>query len=305
MSLKSKTIAVYVLCVLGVIWTLLSLSGTTMEICPTSGCKIFHDYPFSNLLNLAGAMAFAIIMGLTFFEKRFLTLIFSSVFMLLDIPLMIFQGITVPCLSCMVSATLIGLVCGMVFYRFEEYTPQIIFVLALWVFGYGAGITSIIGEQFITPWSVNAKTSENQIKVFFSPSCTHCKEIISKMVENETGENIKLYPVARNSDDFKGISRLSCSLKKGCSLEQALKQCWGGECKEHKDKVSIDIFVNSLRNKFYLAKLGIKKVPLIMGNDIAKNKPQLQKGGGCSLGSESKQCGKGSEINSLNSIYGG
>lgn len=246
----------FIISLIGLVFSLYNIYGAqTLTECERN-CSIFADFSFMGLsLWYFGALYFLLIMLLsvfrTFFLSRFGLKIITSTALFADTFLLWIMIKTAPCYFCMFEGLLIFLsyiVCryernklkyfladiknsgsrsknfGMstnsvtekvqlfcsVIVDFVKYSWIILFVMLIGV--------AVNQSQDTSPVTGNVNTAT---KIYFSPSCKACKELVKTEYLNK---NIEWVPVEENAGDIWKIILMQESLKQGKNLYEALLQ---------------------------------------------------------------------------------
>jgi len=262
----------------GLVLCLLALTGLNGKLCLTEGCQIYRGFKLWGFsLHHVGGAAFAL--GLYWlyrrspFYKDFIRLCLWG-----ETALLAFQAAFLPCSECL----LIGLIWGLVgFLTIPRHR-----VMKLWAVLFLAAM-AILVKDLVKPWPVYGG-EDSAVKVFFSPSCDHCREMILNLMAGDIqGEDVAFYPVALEGDDLHRVASFRQTLSESLNLWKAFQACWGSP-KPCALGLSdwLNLHLGLLRNKMILARMGAKEVPLILSKAMAWGGT----GGGCSF-EEKPDCG--------------
>ena len=273
-----KRLASGLLLAFGLALCLLALTDLNDRLCLTEGCQIYRGYKLwgFNLHHVGGAV-FALGLYLLIIRSPFY--IDLILFCLgAETALLAFQVIFLPCSECL----LIGLVWGLVgFLTIPRHR-----VMKIWTVLFLAAMVMLV-KELVKPWPVYGG-QDAAVKVFFSPSCDHCREtILNLMAGGFQGEDVAFYPVALEGDDPQRVARFRQVLSDRLNLWQAFQACWGAP-----EPCSLglsdwlNLHLGLLRNKMILARMGAKEVPLVLSKAMA----WTGTGGGCSFGDKKEDC---------------
>jgi hypothetical protein len=264
----------------GLVICLLALLGFSEKLCLTEGCLVYKGYKLWGFgLHHLGGAAFAL--GLYWLYRESPKYIpFIRLCVWVESALLAFQTIYLPCSECLLVGLLWGLV-GMLTFPRDRITKvwAILFLAAM----------AMLTKDLIKPWPVYGG-QDSAVKVFFSPSCQHCRETIENMMASGIkGEDVAFLPVALEGDDAQRVARFQQVLSDRFNLWQAFQACWGSP-----EPCSLGFFgwlklhIGLLRNKMVLARMGAKEVPLVLSKSMAWGGT----GGGCSFGVPQADCAK-------------
>lgn len=255
----------------GLVLCLLALSGLNSKLCLTEGCQIYRGYKLWGFsLHHVGGAAFAL--GLFWlFKKSPMYADFIRLCLWGEVALLAFQTVFLPCSECLMIGLLWGLV-GMLTIPRRR-------VVKVWAVLFLAAV-AMFGKELVKPWPVYG-SQESAVKVFFSPSCRHCRETIENLMAGGLkGEEVAFIPVALEGDDPQRVARFQQVLSDKLNLWQAFQACWGAP-----EPCSLGILgwlklhLGLIRNKMVLARMGANEVPLVMSKAMAWGGT----GGGCSF----------------------
>ena len=263
---------------LGLALCLLALTGLNSRLCLTEGCQIYRGYKLWGFsLHHVGGAAFAL--GLYWLYKRSpVYKDFIRLCLWVETALLAFQAIFMPCSECLFIGLVWGLVGFMTIPRHRVMNIwKVLFLVAM----------AMLLKDLIKPWPVYGG-QDSAVKVFFSPSCDHCREtILNLMAGGFQGEDVAFYPVALEGDDPQRVARFLQVLSDSLNLWQAFQACWGAfePCSLGlSDWLNLRLVL--LRNKMILARMGAKEVPLVLSKAMAWGGT----GGGCSFGEKQADC---------------
>jgi len=182
-----------------------------------------------------------------------------------DVPFLLWQAALMPCASCLTVASLIFLV----FFASHEWRiagwPRIVasvFVLLV------AVNVSALAKDAIQPIPIYG-ASDAKLKVFFSPSCPSCVEVINELARSRQLDQAAFYPVAKAGEDQRYLCKLNCDLEAGEDFLTAFMSCKETAADDRAGWLQQVRFKSSLMiNKVALARMGVNQVPLVMGGKV-------------------------------------
>jgi hypothetical protein len=159
-------------------------------------------------------------------------------------------------------------------------------VMKVWAVLFLAAI-AMLAKDLIKPWPVYGG-QDSAVKVFFSPSCKHCRETVENLMAGGfQGEDVAFFPVALEGEDPQRVARFQHVMGDTLNLSLAFQACWGDP-----EPCSLGILgclklhLGLIRNKMVLARMGADEVPLVLSKAMAWGGAG---GGGCSFG-EKENC---------------
>jgi len=283
--MEKRTIA-QVLSLVGVGFCLLASTVGTGPLCFTSGCELYKNAIFLGLsFYHFGLVAFWVAFALTFSWKWFTR--FALLFLALDIPFLVVQVLTTPCSNCLIVAVLIGALAITAGYQHHWRKA----VIAVWLLVFiNAGSMALI-QKVQQPWAIYETGTDVEMKVFFSPSCQSCKEVLTQLVETDAKESIALYPVGHNPGDVEQICKLENELKSGVPMGKAVRNCFTEIAQQNDIGLieKIETEAQMFRNKAFLKKAGVNSIPLLQSKSFTVVERKQPKDFDSLFGSESKE----------------
>lgn len=253
MKLKMFPIT-FIVSTIGLIFSLYNIYGTEPLFECGKNCSIFADFSFMGLsLWYFGAAYFLLVIVLsicrTFFLSRFLLIIITSTALLADTFLLWIMIKTTPCYYCMIEGVLIFLsycICRHERRNLQYFLTDLNTSKGTKTFVMGAGnngsswlpmLMSVFINVVKYIWIIffimliGAAINQNQsasslinspnptVKIYFSPSCKACKELVGTEYMNKS---IEWVPVEENAGDIWKIISIKEELAKGKNLYEAL-----------------------------------------------------------------------------------
>lgn len=235
--------------------------------CATSGCEIFRDTKFAGLSLWWVGGAFFLVYSLVCLRGyRLLAWLFILTALFLDALLLIIMLFTAPCLDCLVVAALMG-ICACTLLPLSRETPGFRLLALLIPIWFGLflsnGVLSI-NEQ-LPEYTISGE-SKGEVRLYFSPSCSACREAIRSL-----GTRATLYPVEEREDDFDTIILMERFIREGASPAEALERSLaedGPVAMPLTERVIISMQL--LRNKAAVMRQGFRALPLIQINGMPR-----------------------------------
>lgn len=198
---------------LGVLFAAWNAWDSSSVPCITAGCTLYQGFTFAGIsLWWGGIAAFAGLGLLAFMGHAALGRTLAGLGLILDCLLLSIMVLTLPCLSCLTAALLLAL-CFITFRvpsgnRAIQNSSRPSVLLLLWGALFIVNIGVIIRSEF-QPWVIeSSEVSEgNLIRIFFSPSCTACRQLVTGMPEAEA-RKVTWCPVAEEERDLAVILAL-------------------------------------------------------------------------------------------------
>ncbi|MDR1777904.1 MAG: hypothetical protein LBR31_08785 [Desulfovibrio sp.] len=205
-----------------------SVFGNDINICSSSGCFLYQDFTLNGVsLWWIGATVFSVLALLSLVGAASLGRLVSGLALCGDICLLLLMALTAPCVNCLIVALFFAASYMTFTYAAEKRFTRtgrqngkirnsvlLWLWLALFTINIGATVRTLAG-----PWPIVEAGDEVTTRLFFSPSCSSCREavaILSGHVE------VAFYPVAETENDLYKIVKMRESLDSGESVIDAL-----------------------------------------------------------------------------------
>ncbi len=224
----------FVIAVIGLFFSVYNILSVFLfeKVC-TDNCSVFANFTIMGFsLWWLGAIFFAGILILSLFGCAYVIRILTAAALFFDIFLLLIMVNTTLCIVCIIAGILLA--CSYYAVRYENRRPIAPYpktlLLSVWCFLFVLLIGSAInanqrGVPFI-------EIENPSTKIFFSPSCTACKDILEK---EHTNKNIAWFPVEENGNDIWRIMYMWERLEAGDTLYQALLNSEKRKPEEHVD----------------------------------------------------------------------
>lgn len=269
MRVSAKTL-IFASALAGIALCVANFLGAEM-FCYTKGCEV---YTWGKDFYLLGAAGFAGILVLVMGRERFgagrLLMLALGAGLVIDTLLLGYQFLLWPCSSCLAVALLFGLTAAAALCAYQDLRRGWIFATAgIWTVCFFAVGLATAKDVLFQPWNI-AGNDQAEIRVFFSPSCNSCEQVIRQLVDT-VGEldQVGFYPMAKNSEDVARIARILPKMKDPALRGQALKSLFvsdiGRESEANKtDSLGLRERFGLWCNKVALARTGRTTVPEIV-----------------------------------------
>ncbi len=211
----------------GVIFSVWNAQDAASVPCISSGCTLYQSFTVNGYSLWWGGVTIFTLLGLLALTGRAaLGRWLAGLAVLLDCVLLGIMILTLPCLACMAEALLLAL--SYAAFRaatFSEARRGVLHhvspLLVLW----GALFLLNIGglaRSTIEPWAIRSPevAEEATARVFFSPSCSACRQLVMGMSEADARKVIWC-PVAEEENDLAIIMNLKQRIALGTPLHRA------------------------------------------------------------------------------------
>ena len=236
--------------------------------CPGSGCRLFRDFSVFGISLWWGGVLYFVLMTLLCLRRAMrLALWLAGLALALDAALLLIMLASVPCVSCLGVALLMGLLFWMVrkhTYSLHMLRPQISALFLLWAALFmGAGIAAAMEQM--DSWVI-AGSEHTERRIYFSPSCPACRDAVAVFAQSAA-----FVPVAERESDYVEIYRMHKALANGADMVSALRGAGSGESLKPYDPAMLFLRFRLLRNKSEVLRLGFESLPLIMVNGMPQS----------------------------------
>lgn len=241
--------------------------------CFTNGCEV---YTWGKGFYLLGAAGFAGILALVLGKERFgtgrLLMLALGAGLVIDTLLLGYQFLLWPCSSCLAVALLLGLTAAAALFAYRDLRRGWIFATAgIWTVCFFAVGLATAKDLLFQPWNI-AGNDQAEIRVFFSPSCNSCEQVIRQLVDTvgDLGQ-VGFYPVAKNSEDVARIARILPEMEDPAKRGQALKSLFVSavdQGSEPETPMGLRERFGLWSNKVALARTGRTTVPEIVAPKV-------------------------------------
>ncbi len=219
----------FCIALLALLFSLLNVFGNVDMICPVDSCQIFDDfYIFGISLWLYSSVFFTLIIILLLFKYFSFAYLLLSLALFSDFILLIYMMLIAPCFQCLIIAFFIAWL-----YKTLRTLEKIRFfplLLSLWAVFFIVNVGALIKSN-VEPFAIYTSKErekaplEASMRIYFSPSCSSCNELVELLGNAELTKNgdIAWFAVAENQEDIALIAHMEKSIKKGNNLQEALE----------------------------------------------------------------------------------
>ncbi len=244
------------------VWSAL---GNEVNLCVTAGCSLYQDSTVAGIsLWWIGTGVFAALCVLALLGAARWGRTLAALALAGDVALLLVMALTAPCISCLVVAVFFVLV----YMSFRQAATarsrsgkagRSLLVLVwglLFIINLGA-----VARSQANVWSITDNHDNATVRMFFSPSCSSCREgvaILSGHVD------VAFYPLAENDADVHRVARMIRLLDQGDSMAEAISRSQdvtapGGLASWSPDMIWLRF--RMLRNKAHVFMSGAQTVP--------------------------------------------
>lgn len=187
--------------------------------CVTAGCMLYQGFTIGGFsLWWGGVFIFTLFAGLALAGQAGPGRVLSGFALTLDCVLLLIMVLTLPCLACLVVAVLLALAYisfGLAVdarnpVRGGAARPSHTSPL-LWVWGLLFLLTlgGVVRNE-VSPWAIQSpvESESSSVRIFFSPSCTACRQLVTGMPEAEA-RKVMWCPVSEDEKDLAVILDLN------------------------------------------------------------------------------------------------
>jgi hypothetical protein len=207
-----------------------SAFGNDINICVSAGCSLYQDFTVNGIsLWWLGAAVFSVLALMSLVGAAFLGRLIAGAALCGDICLLLLMALTTPCVSCLVVALFFA--ASYMSFRFAAETrtarvgnaggksPSSVLLWA-WFILFTINIGSVARSQ-AGVWPLLETDNEVTTRLFFSPSCSSCREAVDILSGHV---DVAFYPLGENETDLYKIVKMRKLLDTGASVAEALTQ---------------------------------------------------------------------------------
>lgn len=214
--------------VCGVLFSIWNAQDSASVPCISAGCTLYQSFTINGFSLWWGGVGIFTLLGLLALTGHAaLGRWLSGLAVLLDCVLLGIMVLTLPCMACMAAAVLLAL--SYAAFRSAVASTEtrrgtlrrISPLLALWGLLFVLNIGGLVRSE-IQPWAVQSPAAEDEgvARVFFSPSCSACRQLVMGMSEADARKVIWC-PVADEENDLAVILNLNQRIGMGTPLNRA------------------------------------------------------------------------------------
>lgn len=242
-----------------------SALGNEVNLCVTAGCSLYQDSSVAGIsLWWLGAGVFAALCFLALLGATHWGRMLAALALTIDILLLLVMALTAPCLSCLVIAVFFALIYTSfrqaAATRSRANKPGRSVLVMVWAVLFIVNLGAVAKLQ-ANIWAINDNGQEATVRMFFSPSCSSCREgvaILSGHVD------VAFYPLAENDADVYRVAHMMRRLDQGSSMAEALAASQDAKAPSGLAAWSPDMIwlrFRMLRNKSHVFMAGSQTVP--------------------------------------------
>lgn len=226
----------FALAFFGLLFALWNVLGDTSALCVTEGCSLFQNFTIAGYsLWWLGVIGFAVLLIPALFGFAKLGEILAGLGLIADIALLAIMLITAPCFNCLI----IGLLLALTYWVFRHAATDkrakrsFPILIGIWTVFFVVNAGGILRES-TTPWAIRAPSIEQggiqnaPVHIYFSPSCSACRELVSGIAsqERQSGQQAPAvwYPVAEDDKDIFIIISMYQKVQAGKDLDIAMAE---------------------------------------------------------------------------------
>ena len=213
--------------VCGILFSVWNALDAASVPCVSAGCTLYQNFSINGYSLWWGGVGIFSLLGLLALTGRAgLGRWLAGLAVLLDCVLLGIMILTLPCVACMVAALLLAL--SYITFRaatladthrsaLHHASPLLVLWGALFLLTLGGLARSEVG-----PWAIQAPEMEDETtaRVFFSPSCSACRQLVMGMSEADA-RKIIWCPVAEEEKDLAIILNLKKRIEMGTPLTRS------------------------------------------------------------------------------------
>ncbi len=195
-------------------------------LCVTEGCSLFQDFRIAGYsLWEAGLAFFTTLLLLCFLRLTLLAVAAAGLALAADAIMLGIMLFTAPCLNCLAVGALIALCYLALRHDRSRGRPRGISILAaLWTVLFLFNISGVLRDA-AAPWSIAAPEGQPSVRVWFSPSCPACLQLVR---QHGALPQAAWYPVAENADDLLRVKAIADGIAGGLPLPDAVARAGSG-----------------------------------------------------------------------------
>ena len=221
-GISGGALAAALLGMLFCIWTAL---GNEVAFCVTAGCSLYQDLVIGGLsMWWIGTAAFGVLACLALLGAVPAGHFLAGLTLLGDIFLLLLMALTSPCVSCLVVACFFALTYWLfrrALHRDDRRPQERSLLLCAWLVLFVVNAGQVVRMQGEV-WSISENSDQATVRMFFSPSCSACREGIG-ILSGSVG--VAFCPVAENDAEGARVERMLLLLEEGKTRKEAVAAC--------------------------------------------------------------------------------
>ena len=242
-----------------------SALGNEVNLCVTAGCSLYQDTSVAGIslwwlgAGVFAALCFLALLGATHWGRILAALALTG-----DVLLLLVMALTAPCVSCLIVAVFFALI-YMSFRqaaaaRSRANKPGHSALVLVWGVLFIVNLGAVAKSQ-ANVWAITDNGQEASVHMYFSPSCSSCREGIAILSGHV---DVAFYPLAENDADVYRIAHMMRRLDQGDSMAEALARSQEVNAPNGFAAWSPDMIwlrFRMLRNKSHVFMAGAQTVP--------------------------------------------
>lgn len=247
-------------CVVGIAFCLCNAFGINL-LCLGGGCQVYAGYTlFGFNFYYYGTAAFTVLLLGGWTRRRGYLAAGLGIILVTDLGFLIWQAFFWSCLGCLTVAALFGLAVWIARPMVPAPSWRILRgVLLVWFCFWALALVNLGRNELIRPWALQGDPKQG-ITVFFSPTCSACRQVVQSLLELTPPGTIAFVPVAKNQQDRDRLARWRAESPLNPSLLSLFESTAAPATLTWIDRLHL------LGNQSLLARHGATSVPLIVSN---------------------------------------
>ncbi|MEG1609579.1 MAG: hypothetical protein RR317_00150 [Bilophila sp.] len=180
--------------------------------CLTAGCTLYQGFALGGVsLWWGGVIVFMLFAGIALVGQAGAGRLLSGFALTLDCALLLVMVLTLPCLACLLVAVMLALSYVAFGVAIEARNPvrggavrhmHLSPLLLIWGLLFFLSLGGVLRNE-VTPWAIQAPVEAETapVRVFFSPSCTACRQLVTSMSESDA-RKVTWCPVSEDEKDL-------------------------------------------------------------------------------------------------------
>ncbi|MDR2574266.1 MAG: hypothetical protein LBC94_08025 [Desulfovibrio sp.] len=207
-----------------------NIFGNDINICAGTGCSLYQDFTINGIsLWWIGTAVFSVFALLALVGAASLGRLAAGAALCGDICLLLLMALTAPCVSCLIIALFFAAQYMSFNFAAENKITRLSsanrksrtsVLLWVWLILFTINIGAVARSQ-IGVWPIAGADNDITTRLFFSPSCSSCREAIDILSGHV---DVAFYPLGENETDLYKIAKMRKLLDTGASVNEALTQ---------------------------------------------------------------------------------
>ena len=247
-----------------------SAFGNDINICVSAGCSLYQDFTVNGIsLWWFGAAVFSVLILMSLVGAASLGRLIAGAALCGDICLLLLMALTAPCVSCLIVALFFAASYMSFSFAAEGRVarigsaggkPRSSALLWIWLILFTINAGSVAHSQ-AGIWPIIETDGEVTTRLFFSPSCSSCREAVGILSGHV---DVAFYPLGENEADLYKIVKMRELLDTGAGIAEALAQAQEIQIPAGLSAYTPELLVlrfQMLRNKAHVYAAGSQVVP--------------------------------------------